>query len=55
MISRCQIIKIPFARKDSQAIWKTVSIIIERYTNEANWVTYILSKHKMNEDENDVP
>jgi len=54
IISRCQTIKNPFLRKDSQAMWKTVITVMERYRYRANWVTYILSKHKMNEDENDL-
>jgi len=34
MISRCQRIKIPSSTKDSQAIWKTVIIMIESYEHE---------------------
>jgi len=34
IISRCQRIKIPSSTRDSQAIWKTVIIMIESYEHE---------------------
>jgi len=54
MISRCQTIKIPLSTKDSQAIWKTVTIMIESHEYKVNWITYILSKHERCENEIDV-
>jgi len=52
--SMCQTIKIPLPTKDSQATWKTVTIMIESHGHEVNWVTYILSKHARNDNENDI-